>query len=120
MLRLAEIKNELKVVSDQHGIPTSCIDFSIALGTVIDKMDDFLDRGENILHLSNSCEKGSITWAEFAREIFLIRKKDVKVADCTRSEYPTKARRPEWSILENTSDIILPDWKSSLADFLCD
>jgi dTDP-4-dehydrorhamnose reductase len=76
MLKLSESKTELKVVSDQHGIPTSCIDLSIAISELIDNLDEFIENGDNILHFSNSCSEGSITWADFAREIFSITGRD--------------------------------------------
>lgn len=118
MLRFSELKAELKVVSDQHGIPTSCIDLSIAMSELIDNLDEFIENGDNILHFSNSYSEGSITWADFAREIFSITGRDTRVNDCSSSEYPTKAKRPSFSILKNTSGILLPHWKESLARYL--
>jgi dTDP-4-dehydrorhamnose reductase len=40
------------------------------------------------------------------------------VIDCSSSEYPTKAKRPNYSILKNDSDILLPDWKIGLARYI--
>ncbi len=59
-----------------------------------------------------------MSWADFARTIFQISEKDTLVVDCNSSEYPTKAKRPEWSVLKNTSEIILPDWKDGLRRYL--
>jgi len=118
MLRLSEARSELKVVNDQHGIPTSCIDLSCALAQLVDSIDQFIENGDNILHFSNSCSEGSITWADFAREIFSITGRDTQVIDCSSSEYPTKAQRPEYSILKNTSGILLPDWKAGLSTYI--
>lgn len=69
MLRVSETKIEVKVVSDQHGIPTSCVDLSYAIS---DLMDETLDQDEvgGIFHFSSACEYGGITWADFARSIF--------------------------------------------------
>ena len=117
MLRLSETHSELKVVNDQHGIPTSCIDLAVALSELID-LTVYQDEVGGILHFSNSCEDESITWADFAREIFSIAAKDTKVIDCSSSDYPTKAKRPSFSILKNTSDILLPHWKDALARYL--
>lgn len=110
MLRLSESKSELKVVADQHGIPTSCVDLSQTLAEVIENIEEREYEGV-IFHFSNSCEKGSVTWADFARQIFEFAGKSVNVVDCTSSEYPTKARRPSFSVLKNDSEILLPDWK---------
>lgn len=118
MLRLSESKSELKVVSDQHGIPTSCINLSIAISELIDNLDESIENGDNILHFSNSCSEGSITWADFARDIFTITGRDTRVIDCSSSEHPTKARRPEYSMLKNTSEILLPDWRGACITYL--
>lgn len=126
-MKLSETKSELKVVADQHGIPTSCMDLSLALAEVIDHLEDREYSGR-IFHFSNTCsvslplEKGGrgdfVSWADFARTIFEISEKQVSVIDCTSSEYPTRAKRPEWSILRNDSDIRLPDWKNGLERYL--
>ncbi|MBC7498185.1 dTDP-4-dehydrorhamnose reductase [Candidatus Gracilibacteria bacterium] len=118
MLRLSETRSELKVVADQHGIPTSCVDLSFAISLVIGRLDDLLDEGHNIFHFSSVCEEGSITWADFAREIFTLLGRNTKVIDCNSSEYPTKAKRPSYSILQNDLDTLLPDWKIGLARYL--
>jgi dTDP-4-dehydrorhamnose reductase len=126
MLRLSETRSELRVVADQHGIPTSCIDLSFALAEIIDCLEAREYAG-HIFHLSNSCSEStkndirkthSVTWADFAREIFVLTGRDIRVTDCTSDEYPTKARRPEWSVLKNESEILFPHWKIGLARYL--
>lgn len=117
MLKLSETRSELKVVSDQHGIPTSCRDLSFAISTLIDMTVD-QDEVGGIVHFSNSCEYDSITWADFAREIFRIAWRGTQVTDCASSEYSTKAKRPEWSVLKNDSGIILPDWREGICQYL--
>lgn len=117
MLKLSETRTELRVVSDQHGVPTSCVDLSYAISEIIDNIEERDYEGQ-IFHLSNSSEEGSVTWADFAREIFRISKKNISVIDCSSDEYLTKAERPEWNILQNDSNIILPDWKTSLLRYL--
>ena len=117
MLRLSETKTELKVVSDQHGIPTYCGDLSIAIAQVIQNMEEE-DYFWQIFHFSNSSKEGSITWADFAREIFEISWKIVSVMNCSSDEYVTKAKRPEWSILKNDSKIVLSDWKMGFRNYL--
>ena len=117
MLRLSETRDEVKVVDDQHGKPTSCADLSFAIAELIEANVD-ADEVGGIFHFASVCEEGSITWADFAREIFSITGKDTKVINCNSSGYPTKAKRPSFSILKNTSDILLPHWKDSLARYL--
>ena len=117
MLRISEDSSELKVVDEQHSIPTSCVDLSFALAEIIENIEE-RDYAGQIFHLSNSCEVGGVTWADFAREIFRILEKDIRVNDCESREYITKARRPKWSILKNNSDIVLGDWKIALRNYL--
>ena len=71
MLKLSETRDEMKVVNDQHGIPTSCVDLSFAIAELIEETSHQDEIG-GIFHLSNTCEQGSITWADFAREIFIL------------------------------------------------
>ena len=71
MLRLSETRSELNVVNDQHGIPTSCVDLSLAIAEL---MEETVDQDEvgGIMHFVNTCEENSITWADFARQIFAL------------------------------------------------
>lgn len=115
MLKLSETRSEIAVVNDQHGIPTSCRDLSQAIARIISSYDTYAWRR---IHLSSSCREGSITWADFAREIFVLKWREVQIIDCSSSEYQTKAKRPEWSILVNNSDNVLPDWKIGLTRYL--
>jgi dTDP-4-dehydrorhamnose reductase len=117
MLRLSETRDKVKVVNDQHGIPTSCVDLSSAIAELIEEAID-QDEVGGILHFSSPRDTISITWADFAREIFAKYGKNIRVIDCSSSEYPTKAKRPEWSVLKNNSNILLPDWKIGLARYL--
>jgi dTDP-4-dehydrorhamnose reductase len=115
MLRLSENRDELTVVSDQYGIPTSCMSLSLAISQVIQSRELYRWK---ILHFSNSCHRDGITWADFARKIFEFTEKSVHVNNCTTSEYPTKAKRPASSVLTNTSDILLEHWEDVLKKYL--
>ena len=117
ILRLSEERKEIRVVDDQFGIPTSCKALSIALWELMERIDDFLYRGERILHFTNSTDH-AISWHEFARAIISIRQSSVHIRPCTSSEYPTKAKRPAMSLLRNNSDIQLEDWRESLKHHL--
>lgn len=117
MIRLSETHDELRVVSDQHWIPTSSVDLSYALAQIIHQIESEKYVGQ-IIHFSNACEARSITWADFAREIFRIIWKNIHIIECASSEYRIKAKRPEWSILKNISLITLPNWETWLVHFL--
>lgn len=121
MLRLAAEREEVSVVSDQHGNPTSALDmadgiFSIARNLI--RRDDPALRG--IFHIAGS---GDTSWAEFAEEIFAVSGRlgtqTARVRDLSTADYPTAAKRPansrlDCGKLEREHAVRLPDWRSSL------
>ncbi|WP_018860017.1 dTDP-4-dehydrorhamnose reductase [Rhizobium sp. 42MFCr.1] len=120
MLRLAETRDALNVVADQHGTPTSALDIAdavIAIATRLCSDPDPKLRG--VFHLTGS---GEGTWADFAEAIFagLQAKsgKAVSVGRITTMDYPTPAKRPANSRLSNDKlkqvyGLVLPDWRQS-------
>lgn len=115
MIKLAETKTELKVVNDQLWIPTYTKDLSFAICDVI---SDIERHKWKILHFSNSCQDNWISWFDFAGEIFKLKWKLIKLVPCSSTEFITKAKRPEFSILSNNSGVRLRDWKEGLLDYL--
>jgi len=116
MLRLAQEGRDLKIVNDQAGSPTYTADLARAL------VDLALGTGNGIYHVTNA---GTCTWFEFAREIF--RQSRVRPGGafkpCTTPEYPTPARRPGNSRLDNTRFTSegytpLPPWQDALRRYL--
>lgn len=113
--RLA-IKNqdEIKVVNDQVGQPTSAIDLAKQL---VDLGISNSDPGK--YHGTNS---GQATWHEFAQEIFILAGADVRrVIPASSIDYLRPARRPSYSVLNHdgwarTSVRPLRDWRIALAD----
>lgn len=110
MLRLAETKEEIGVVSDQYGSPTYTVDLAKLL-VDMQETDKY-----GTYHANNS---GYCSWAEFARYIFKSNNKNVKVNDLTTDEYPTKANRPLNSMLSKQSLIdngfeLLPSWQNAV------
>ena len=94
MLRLSLQGKALKVVNDQHGSPT----WSWRLARQIDKVIDHGARG-----LYHATAEGHCTWFELAR--YFLERMGVphKLSPCGTEEYPTPARRPANSILENAA-----------------
>ena len=92
MLELAKNHSEITVVYDEVGTPTYTPDLAKAISQLIDT--DYY----GIYHITNS---GSCSWCEFARYIFEIADKDVKVIPVTASEFARPAPRPHYSVLEN-------------------
>jgi len=122
MLRLNETRDEVGVVADQRGNPTSALDIADALIAIAARAkDDSSPRLRGIFHMTGS---GEGTWADFAQAVFgeaaargrrLTRVKRIATAD-----YPTPARRPANSRLDNEKlarvyGLRLPDWRRSIA-----
>ncbi len=114
MLRLAETKDEVSVVADQFGTPTST--------KVVGEIIDTLIWTDNYGVFNGTCE-GECSWAEFAEEIFKFADRNVLVKRITTGEYPAKAKRPAYAVLDNymlklTTDYVAPDWKESLKQYM--
>lgn len=118
MLRLGEQRRDggepLRVVDDVWGTPTDC--FSLAEQIVRLLSPDAADLS-GVVHAS--CE-GKCTWFRFAQEIFSRIGWSVAVEPITSAEYSTRARRPEYSVLENRvlkqrGLLTLPTWQAGLA-----
>jgi dTDP-4-dehydrorhamnose reductase len=101
MLRLAETRDEIGVVADQHGCPTHAADLAQACLFVADKLlaGDAAARG--VFHYSGG---GAATWADVAEEIFATSQRaggpHARVRRIVTAEYPTPARRPANSRLD--------------------
>ncbi|MBY5406568.1 dTDP-4-dehydrorhamnose reductase [Rhizobium leguminosarum] len=96
MLRLAETREELSVVSDQLGCPTSANDIAEAIVKIAARLSkDSSPDLRGVFHLAGS---GETNWAEFARYILSILEEKtgrrVTVKDIATADYPTAAKRP--------------------------
>lgn len=101
MLRLGAEREQLKVVMDQVGCPTSAEDIALAISKIIPQILDTKDLAE-IYHFTNL---GVCSWYDFAINIFRQAKqlnyplKIQEVLPITTAEYPTPAKRPAYSVL---------------------
>ena len=114
MLRLGRVRKQLRVVDDQRCTPTATVDLADSLVRLIET-DAF-----GLYHATNS---GSLSWCEFAREIFRLAKMDIEVIPITTAEFGAKATRPAFSVLDGgkLASAIggpLPDWHEALARYL--
>ena len=119
MLRLGAERERLGVVADQFGTPTSAA--LIAAVTLQVLQSGQLQSG--IWHL---VADGQTSWHGFAEEIFRqaqaagVLERIPEVAAISTADYPTPAKRPAWSCLDNRQlkadfDIALPSWEQALA-----
>ena len=114
MLMLGDTKDEINVVADQKGCPTWAHDLAFALVALLDK------NGKNEVHETfHFTNEGQITWHDFATAIMEIGGKKCKVNPITTDQYPTKAKRPAYSVLDLSkikayAGIVIPEWRESL------
>lgn len=112
MLRLAETRDGISVVSDQIGTPTYAGD----LAEIIIQIINTKTEKYGIYHYSN---EGVASWFEFAKEIFKLTKNKTKVNPIPSIEYLTPAKRPKYSVLDKKKiidvfKIDIPFWRESL------
>jgi len=117
MLRLMNERDEISVVNDQHGSPTSAADLAAFLIYLVKHEEPW-----GIYHYTND---GQTTWYGFAQEIYRLgRNYGLVSSECsihpvTSEQFPTKAVRPKWSSLINTrNEGLRIFWKDSLEKFL--
>lgn len=119
MLRLGATRDELSVVSDQVGGPTSASAIAAACLTI----GESLAQGQGRSGLYHFTGAPHVSWAEFAREIFAQANLACSVKDIPSSAYPTPAKRPmnsrlDCSDIKDEFDISEPDWKADLKDVI--
>ena len=122
MLHLAADREEVAVVADQIGNPTSALNLAEGLIRVLENLAGSGDpelRG--VFHLAAS---GEATWADFAEAIFsasaAANGPTARVRRITTAQYPTPAKRPvnsrlDCSKLERMHEFRLPNWHVSIA-----
>ena len=95
MLRLAESRDEISVVSDQIGTPTYAGDLAqVILDIVSSKNINF-----GLYHYSN---EGMTSWYDFAKAIFEASNLKIKVNAIKTKAYPTPAKRPIYSVMDKS------------------
>ncbi len=122
MLRLADDRDEVSVVSDQLGCPTSSLDLAEAILRLIGSWEwQGPVGGMPIYHAAGT---GSTSWAGLARAVFAARAARTgtvtQVRDISTRDYPTKAARPANSVLDcgKLADALgwtMPRWDASVA-----
>jgi dTDP-4-dehydrorhamnose reductase len=118
MLRFGNERDELDVIFDQVGTPTSASDLAkTCLGILAYKKDAKINSKGNIYHFSN---EGVASWYDFAVAIMEFGKVDCQVKPIQTKDYPTLAKRPPFSVLNKTKiktdfQIEIPYWRDALA-----
>ncbi len=118
ILAAAKTKPELRVVNDQRGAPTSSSAIATAIASVLSS-SDLHGKPSGVYHLSAG---GETTWYEFAKKIVAVSGINTPVVPVPSAEYPTPARRPRSSLLDNRKlqqsfGIALEDWSAAFERF---
>ena len=118
MLKLSETHDELKVVCDQHGSPTSTTTLCEVIEQVLEKQPPY-----GVYHTTN---EGFTTWYEFTTKIMEYAGRNTKVIPITSEEYkemyPASSDRPKNSQLSKAKlesvGIVPSKWEDALANYL--
>ncbi|MDB2460363.1 dTDP-4-dehydrorhamnose reductase [Planktomarina temperata] len=119
MQRLSKIRDTLSVVADQIGGPTPARDIASACLVIAQHLQDDPSKS-GTYHYSGA---PSVSWADFASEIFAQTSLSVTVIPITTAEYPTPAKRPLNSRMDcrttvSTFGVKQPDWRIGLNEIL--
>ena len=117
MRRLGAEKESINVVCDQIGTPTYAGDLAQAIVNILPQINQ---SNCGIYHYTN---EGVCSWYDFAHEIMNLSASSCKVNPIKSVEYPTKAKRPFYSVLDKDKikkvfNIEIPYWKESLVKCL--
>ncbi|MBD7955291.1 dTDP-4-dehydrorhamnose reductase [Stenotrophomonas sp. Sa5BUN4] len=118
MLRIGTERPALRVVADQIGTPTPA-------ALIADVTAQALQHAGGLSGTWHLTASGQTSWHGFAEAIFAealargVLPRVPSVQAIASSEYPTPAKRPSWSVLDNSKlqqdfDILLPDWQEGL------
>lgn len=120
MLRLAETRDELGVVADQWGNPTSALDIANGILRVAANLANAAEMDlRGVFHMAGA---GEASWAQFADTIFAVSAEHggptARVKPISTADYPTPARRPANSRLDcrklaSVHGVSLPEWQES-------
>lgn len=113
IIRLAKDKDELNVVADQVGSPTYAHELA---NTLVKLLHSLTCKDTQIYHFAN---QGICSWYDFAHKIVHTCKLDCNIKAIESKEYPTKAKRPYFSVLNTGKiradmNIDIPHWEESL------
>lgn len=128
ILRQAQLKPELKIVSDQTGCPTWCGDVAKATIAIAQRALHKNKNGSTFGERAGTyhiCSGGSTTWFEFAKRILELAElpKSPKLAPITTEQYAAPAARPLYSVMDcskarDAFGVQIPNWDETLEELL--
>lgn len=117
ILRLSGKQNEISVVGDQVGSPTSAFDLADALLALVARR--LLGSQEGWGETYHAAGGGKASWADVAEAVLSASGAANRIRRIKTADFPTTAKRPAWSVLdcgklEAAFGICLPDWRNSV------
>lgn len=114
MLRLGRERGEVSVVTDQVLTPTYTPDLAAKIRELVEA------EAQGTYHVTSG---GHCSWYEFASHIFRLWDPTVKVHPTTSDAFPSRARRPRYSVLDNyrlrtEGFSLLRPWQEALAEYI--
>ena len=121
MVRLGSERQELNVIFDQVGTPTLAADLAHAIISILGRHDKGRTYAETY-HYSN---EGVCSWYDFAVAVMRAKGLSCSVLPVGSEEYPTKAKRPHYSVLHKGKikdhwELEIPHWQDSLEKVLAE
>lgn len=117
MLKLGSERDALNVVADQTGSPTNAADLAKAIVKILDHSESHNHFKAGIYHYT---DEGVTSWYDFTVAIHKFAGiTTCKVSPITTDQYPTRASRPTYSVLDKnkiktTFELDIPQWEDSL------
>lgn len=108
IIKLAQEKAELRVVSNQFGCPTWTTALAHGIIEIIKKNKDY-----GIYHI---CGSSSTSWHGFAEKIVEFAGLKARVIPVSTEEFPRPAKRPKYSVMNNNNSC--PNWEKSLKEYI--
>lgn len=136
ILKFAREREELKIVADQHGAPTSSRDLARLVAHTVQLCEKRARRGTTLseaVHpfagVYHACDAGETTWFGFANEFVRLaqqaepRQRFSRLTPIATAEYPTPARRPPNSRMSTAKlhhklGFTMPEWRDSTAEVM--
>ena len=115
MIKLANEKKQINVVSNQIGSPTNAKDLAGLILKIIPKIKN---KNVELFHFANT---GSCSWYDFAKEIFKLKKINTILVPISSDDYSSEVNRPSFSVLSSKKiqtkyKIAIPSWIDALKD----
>lgn len=116
ILELAATQRQIRVVADQRGSPTWAANLAHFISRTLGS------EKYGLYHVTDETD-GGITWFDLAREAVRMAGLSAEVIPVTSEEFPRPATRPKNSVLDLSwtkiaFNVVFPDWKSGLRDYL--